>query len=456
MTTEEGLRINWEWLPADSVRAPEHRATWARVEISVGGEHVTLVEDRNSGSSRRSIYCPLYPLAEWMAYNWWFLQSDARPSRFLARDGLSAGQVSRSLPPSMRDHHSLRASGDGFAWPDLVIVPDEGETRLIWGSGSRESANWPVRFLSRGDVRQDSQAVMQELERLITETLTRLAEQGVHGTVLEKEWASIQQTDSEETDYCLASARLGLDPYADAEPYEQDILSAAELLSGRLLTDFLDAVSPDHIQQALNWLSRFAVESGTATATQGASPAEDADADALGELRGVAARSEWFGAAAGLPWRIGYQQARLVRARAAPDTTAKLDIQRYVGSQVHLAPDASLQALGSGAGSARRTIVLGQSRPAPSTRFTLSRALWHRIWDDAPSFVITTAHTRRQQIERAFAAELLAPADGIAELLESPPEAASQEEVEQIAQRYGVSSMVVDHQIRNHLIGLAA
>jgi Zn-dependent peptidase ImmA (M78 family) len=70
--------------------------------------------------------------------------------------------------------------------------------------------------------------------------------------------------------------------------------------------------------------------------------------------------------------------------------------------------------------------------------------------------VVTTAHTYRQRIERAFAAELLAPAEGIAELLESPPETASQEELEQIALRYGVSPVVIEHQVRNHLILRAA
>ena len=42
------------------------------------------------------------------------------------------------------------------------------------------------------------------------------------------------------------------------------------------------------------------------------------------------------------------------------------------------------------------------------------------------------------------------------QFLESPPDAASQEELEQIAQRYGVSSMVIEHQLRNHLLAPAA
>jgi Zn-dependent peptidase ImmA (M78 family) len=82
----------------------------------------------------------------------------------------------------------------------------------------------------------------------------------------------------------------------------------------------------------------------------------------------------------------------------------------------------------------------------------MSRALWHCIWDDSALFMVTSAHTYRQRIERAFAAELLAPAEGIAELLKSRPDSATQDEIETIARRFGVSSMVIDHQVRNRLL----
>ncbi len=64
-----GLEITWDWEPAPGVWVPELRATWARIQMQVGADTVLLVEGRRSGSSRRPIYCPLYPLAEWVAYN---------------------------------------------------------------------------------------------------------------------------------------------------------------------------------------------------------------------------------------------------------------------------------------------------------------------------------------------------------------------------------------------------
>jgi len=454
MTSEHDLNIRWEWEPAESVRTSEHRATWARIEIKVGSDSVTLVEDRGSGSSRRSIYCPLYPLAEWIAYNWWFLQADSRPSSFLGQDNVLLAATSRSLPPALREHHSIRFSGDGFAWPDLLIVPDNGETRLVWGSDRAESSHLPVKFLTRGDVRLRSEQVQKQLELLVTETLTRLAEQGVTDTVLEKEWAAIQQTDAEEAEYCRAAARLGLDPYSDAESYEQDIIHAAETLSGQVLDDFLNAVNPDHIRKALAWISSVRSATENYRMPNGQSDSTTVSIGTIGELRKLGRRS--VASVTGHPWAVGYEQARLIRRQIEPDTTGRFAADRYISTVVRKSPDASLQALGAPTGDPRPLVVIGQNRPAVSKRFTLSRALWHYIWDDSPLFVVTSAHTNRQSVERAFAAELLAPAEGISQLLEAPAEAVSQEEVEQIAQRYGVSPMVIEHQLQNQLIASAA
>jgi len=82
----------------------------------------------------------------------------------------------------------------------------------------------------------------------------------------------------------------------------------------------------------------------------------------------------------------------------------------------------------------------------------LGRALWHRLAADEPSFLITTAYTERQKIERAFAAELLAPAVGIEAGLDVPPEEAVQEDLGIVAEHFGVSAILVEHQIDNQIL----
>lgn len=447
MTASE-LKITWEWELAPTVRAPEHRATWALVQIQAGTDYVTLVEDRESGSSRRSIYCPLYPLAEWIAYNWWFLQADARPSGFLSQERGTVNPASRRLPASVRDRHSIRASGDGFAWPDLLIVPDGGgQTRVVWEPDRPRVSNWPIRFLTRGDIRIGNEIVQRELELLVSSVLTRLTEQGVTDTVLAKEWQAIQETSPEEAEYCLAAARLGLDPYCDSDDYEQEIIQASESLSDNLLTDFLNAVEPSRIDTALSWvLSAWrTVERATRTA-QSLAPG----AATIYDMRTAAATA---GSLTRLPpWDVGYLQARSIRDHVVPDNKAPFPVELYVPKLTRADADPSVQALGRGAAQRYPLVVIGRSRPPTANRFTLSRALWHCIWDDSPTFMVTSAHTYPQRVERAFAAELLAPADGIASLLESPPDVVTQDELEQIAKHFHVSSLVIDHQVRNRLL----
>jgi len=449
-TAGHDFSINFEWDVAPGVRAAEHRATWARIEIKAGPDWVTLVEDRESGSSRRSIYCALYPLAEWAAYNWWFLQADSRPAALLSQDPREVNPASRQLPAPMREHHSIRASGDGFAWPDLLIVPDGEGTRLVWEADGPEASSLPIRFLTRGDIWVNSLVIRRELTSVITSVLTRLAEHGIVDTVLHNEWNAIQGTSKDEAEYCLAAARLGLDPYGAAEEFESAIMRAATELSAPLLHDFLDAVNPTEIASALDWIAvaRRAIRRGE---SDHIAPGEG---ERIRLLQDVAIDDS--GLTSLREWDIGYDQARAVRAQVVADDTAPFDVSRYVTKITRPGADRNLQALGESPGAGNTRVVIGTYRTASSTRFILSRALWHSIWDRSrPLFAVTSAHTSRQRVERAFAAELLAPSAGIAALLDAPAGAASSDDVERIARHYGVSSMVVDHQIRNRLMPAA-
>lgn len=433
----DDLRIEWEWQAAPGVRSPELRATWARIEVAVGADNVTLVEDTDSSSSRRSIYCPMYPLAEWIAYNWWLLQVNSRPA-------LSVGllrDMSSELLNVERDRterHCLRSIGDGFLWPNLYIIPEGSETLLRWSADGRPPESKRIRYLSQGYKFVDSRRLVQVLANLVESVIARLADQGVSNLPLHEEWDAITCADADEVKFCLASARLGLDPYSEADFVEGALHRAGSVLEGALLEDFLNAADPRQLEAGLDWVlsARSAVVDSVGGQEFLFSIGETVRRD-VPELRP--------------PWQLGWRQARRVRKELGLDPMARVDPGNYVTSITRSSNDRGLQAVGGrGRNQKSATVVVGRSPSNNARRFTLSRALWHFLAEDAPLFIIASTYTDRQKIERAFAAELLAPADGIGGLLKS--DGLIEEDLEEIAEHFGVSAKVVEHQIQNQMV----
>lgn len=422
MTGQAKMRIEWEWEPAPHMKAPELRETFARLRIFVEHNCVTLVEDQESGSSRRAIAVSLYPLAEWLAYNWWLLRADGR----------YAGNDTDMR--RYRQGHSFRQAGDGFLWPDLIVLPEESRTRLRWNSDRTTPAGWPIRFLAHGTAMVDSDELQQTFAYFIEQVLERLSDCGVGETKLAEEWAAIRQTDADEESYCLAAARLGLDPYTDAAKYEAEIVRSGEVLADDpdLLAEFLNSVNPARIGEDLDWI----VEARSKVAAL----------PAVRSLATIAVPSRSNGS----PWEYGYAAARSVRRELGLGATDRIDVEELVSSQVLDVADKKLQAFGVGRRESGPALVLGREQHPRAKRFTLARALWHVLRRPDTPFLIATTHTARQRVARAFAAELLAPAEGLAELF-GVMTGVDDDEIERAEEHFQVSSLIVKHQLDNQL-----
>ncbi len=59
----------------------------------------------------------------------------------------------------------------------------------------------------------------------------------------------------DEREYCIAAAKLGLDPFAEADEHEAAIIEAAQRLPHEVLNDFFHAVNPRQIVQAVDWIA---------------------------------------------------------------------------------------------------------------------------------------------------------------------------------------------------------
>jgi hypothetical protein len=437
------LRVEYEWQPADGVRAPELRATWARYEVWAGDECITQVLDVEADSTRRSVYGSLYPLAEWIAYNWWFLEAHSRPTALPHQVWtFEKAHESQAGAEDWLPHHNLRGAGEGLAWPDLTLVPEGEHVRLIWRPDQlARRPDSPIRFISEGGASFASREVRLALSDVVEGVLTRLAEQGLHDSVLEEEWTALKAADEDEIEFCRVTARLGVDPFSASNELTAALELASREMDGLLFEDFVDSVNPGRISEGVQWVEsssqRVARQRGGIT-------------DLVAEVRSAALRNGWRTSMP--PWEIGWRQARKLRAELglASETPLEFD-SAFVEDEVR-SDDRGLVALAGLSEDESPVMVRARSLVPHASRFAKARALWHFAFEpDEGRFLLSRAHTDRHKTERAFAAELLAPAQGVKEYLGLGNEPVPEEDVQAAAEFFAVSEELIRRQVENQL-----
>jgi len=422
-----------EWIAAEGVTSPELRETWARFEWWIDGRCVTQVEGPD-GTLRRSVTVSLYPLAEWIAENWWSLLYEVRAS---GHDPSLWSWRNVGAQPWLH-RHNVRAAGDGMPWPDLTVVP-EGSTTRFWWRGDESPGLRRVSFVGQGQAVVASEGAVRGLSMLVETVLGRLAEQGIKRTRLQEEWAALRSTDHSEAAFCTAVARLGLDPYSVEEHVGQHVVRAAELLPVELQDDFFNAISPQEIEVGGRW-----VGAATRTALRLAIDT----ARSLGELRDVAGHPP-VGSPA-MPWSRGYAFADSLNEGLGRDPMLPFDLKPWVRTSTSSTAPGGVQGLGVSAESGGCGLVIPRT-PRPAALFWSAKALGRALFGShREQFVLSRARSDDERMAGAFAAELLAPARGIARYLEAlgPFDDAA---ADAIAARYGVSPLLVRHQHENRL-----
>jgi hypothetical protein len=438
MSESSPLLFDFDWESVDdSVRAPELRATWARLQIWVRRDCVTLVRDRASGHHRRSIVVPLYPLAEWIAFNWWQLRFDGREREPLAR---------------LR-RRNMASAGDGFVWPDLQFRTTGEFTYLEWRALPAPETQL-IEYVSRGGCYVESGVTMAVLANLVEDVLGRLAEMGIRNTPLESEWERVRGADEGEQEFCQVASRLGLDTYSEGVDLVHSIEKVLVPLPAAVHADFLDVVrpTPQSLANSARWVvNELRRLSNSAPAT---SPRFDLD---------LVADAASGPATAGhlLPWVAGYAVARELRHRLelAPHEPFPEEMPVAVERPTRKDSDGFTGVGARVNGSQVAQVVLAGSTRAESRRFGMARAMWHSVTPEevrgarggGAQFLLTRATSASQQAGRAFAAELLAPAAGIRDQLGADPGLASQEELEEVAAHFGTDGLVIAHQVDNQL-----
>jgi len=430
------VSLDTEWLDGDQISGAELSATFASLRIDVCGQLVTDVVDRRARTVRDSVYVPLYPLAEWLVSNWWFLAYEFE-------------NPARNEDPHFFRRHALGASTEGYALPNLLVTSSGARTQLAWGGGS---SSWTkVDFLRKGWAIVDRADFLAACADLIERVIRRLVAFDIHNTLLQEEWSAIQAADGDESRFCEIAAGLGWDPYDLTRERQQQVLRVAEEL-GELRGEAVPIMDTSNPLRDVSLIL---------SAVQTARP----NSLHLQSLRPLAEKVE-SGSLHGNPWDLGYELAQKTRqalnldGQPIPSVSALAEALNEDSSALKRVfhPLESLTSLGliDGvvAGGKQGSVSIGLRGAGDyGRRFIFCRALAEAITSDADALV-TRGRTERQQRNRAFAAEFLAPSSSLKQRISQS--FVDGEEVVDLAEEYGVSTQVIAHQIENHEIARLA
>lgn len=429
MDNANNLQIEFDWQDPGGAQCEELRATWASLSILIDNKPVTEVLDTKTKSVRNAIFLPLFPLAEWIADNWWFLQTEAE----------EAGNL-KGIEFDRR--HNCRWAREGFVLPSLRFVTLGNNVAAQWQTWEIPDAG--IRFLSSGDAVISSRVFVENLREFVNAVVARLEESSVTGTTLHEQWFAIENADAEERSFCHASARLGVDPYAIEDQLEEEILDVAKTIRPELLDEFLSLANIDELTH-----QAFALKS--------ASDAISTDADSVDALTAVRCKAPTLEQGAN-PWETGYRFASQLRqalnggtwrSQSLEDLAGYLNIDHLDHCLLSTPSDCKfLDALTGTNQHSTPKVIIEKTRP-DSRQFAFCRALFeHLTLPEGRFAAVSRLRTERQQMNRAFAAEFLAPHA----MLKGDLSAATvgEEEIDDLAGEYGVSGFVIRHQIENH------
>ncbi len=324
------------------------------------------------------------------------------------------------------------------------MLPYGALTCLVW---TRGPSPWTgIEFLDEGEQWVDSSEFRDTCTDLIDRVIRRLLSLGVEGTLLQEEWEAIQAADRDEVEFCQAAAGLGRDPYDLGDDERSHVLELGRTLSGAVLEEGIAAFDARSLMTECSAI---------------AGAIRRAKANAL-RWR-LASIDHELVLTAPTPWEAGYDLARDVRRALSLDGRPLPSMAR-IAAAIDAEP-ASLDELTAPVNFEAAALVDGvitrndDRFPAfafrefssdESKRFHFCRALGEVFASPGTDTLLTRAHSERQQRNRAFAAEFLAPSSSLRQSVSRP--VLDGDDIDELAAAFGVSSWVIAHQIRNHRI----
>ncbi|MFP1678787.1 ImmA/IrrE family metallo-endopeptidase [Alloalcanivorax sp. C16-2] len=418
------LKLGFQWESAGNETVEAYQHTMARLSLAANGYSLTRNEDGWSRTVKDDVLVSLYPLAIWFASSWWRLLYEPHPGK--------------GVRPSVswRMAHEMAAANQGFVWPTVMFATD-GEGVQVWSSPSPDEREQSVRYLngSRFPFFIPMDDFRSEVSAFIEAVLSRLQDCDCADSELTELWTIVRE---ELADPRMARARIfeammGYDP----EECPQALLDTMVCMAPR--------VGEQSLAELMSALSR-GQEFGKGHESEIERFAELKGLEGKPDLpEGVTPPSEGAGDA---PWRTAVLDAISIRNHLGwglePLSNKKL--LDALGITSRAAEGYTLE------NASKVSVAIPQSHGAIrfmprkkhplGRRFEYARLLADCVFRqrDEGWLVSSDLSTFRQKYQRAFAAELLCPIEGVEAFMQDD---FSESSIEDVAEHYNVSPTIV-------------
>lgn len=413
--------FDYEWIEAPPYPDPSAHRTMAKLTIRVGDHVATRVHDRYLNDYHDHVFVPLAQVAEWVVQNWWSLLHEP-------------GNVPERQRAGFDARHDISHAGFGFALPQLTFRPIGDRIRVVATRWNPRST--ALEFLDQCDELVQREEFEDGLSILVEAVIERLRETGASFPELENDWREIRSADADEREFCRAAAIAGLDPFDVSNGAADSLVRFWNEVPVSLREDALAGSRPDSLDALRDWLAH-----------QTAALNEAESGEDWPMIRSRIGRQDNQDP----PWQRGYANARAVR-RELSVGAGRFVLKRAGSLTIHSREVAtpSLGILGCVASDSPSCTIT--PRRYAAKRFLIARALGDYIGRQAPgSAVLGTMETPRQAHSRAFAAELLAPAETLRSCV-GTSRTIDSDAMDELAEELCVSPLVIQHQIQNHNI----
>ncbi|MFA6180507.1 ImmA/IrrE family metallo-endopeptidase [Acidithiobacillus sp.] len=427
--SETQLQFSPRWMDAPGLtsfefESEENVASMAELGIFFGGMPLTRSEQSANSAVdivvKDRVLLPAHALGIWLGWNFYRLLYE--PSR-------DAPDISWSFS------HEMTNVGEGYIWPTIAIYSDGKRTVLHPKVLDVPSADW-IRYTASVPVVMPTEHFRESVWEFLSVCIERLNEKHCKGSPLHALYADLQEEsqDKEALAWRKLEALMGFNPGRAPEILFETAQSLESFLGMEALEEFAASGAKSLVtkEQFCGWIRESGEDRNFRDAAQA-----DVDQVDFSKPAWLAARESADACRA--QWKLGGDSVDNVRLAELYGVNKRLFTNRSISENL----PASFY-------SRAESKVVIQRRNEAGRRFAVARLIGDEVLTHATGqfSVAAESKTYRQKFQRAFAAELLCPAERLLDYLGNNVN--DEEKIVEAAEYFHVSEQVVGNILKNN------